>query len=298
MIRTGYTCVLAILLAVGAYASGSAQNQGHGSIYYSPSGNRVGWAKSLSSDGDADAAARAMCQGGQPSSDLVQEYRNGQAGASGTSGNAQPFTVVLSDCRRIIKFDSTSNHQCGGFGYSSNGNFSNGDRRSSHDEVAKDLSNWPDTFIICNNDRSVSTAEKIGAALGALADIFGSSNPNGGSSGGGSNQISANEGSNTANSANLGMCSRYLDVGSVMTWQSFYNGSLHAQGQLRITKVDGNYFEAIQTSNGMNQIQLYGMSNNNFIGLLNTSNDEAWIGNCTNSNITGFVKQYTFTITP
>jgi hypothetical protein len=292
MIRTGYTCVLAVLLAVGTCAPVSAQNQGHGSIYYSASGSRIGWAKSLSSDGEADAAARAMCQGGQASSELVREYHDGQAGASGTSSSAQPFSVTMSDCRRIIKFDSTANHQCAGFGYSSNGSFSNGDRRSSRDEVAKDLSNWPETFIICNNDRSVSTAEKIGAALGALADIFGGTNSSGS---GGSNELSVNEGSNTAN---LGMCGRYLSVGSVMTWQSFYNGSLHAQGQLRITKVDGNYFEAIQTSNGVNQVQLYGLSNNNFVGLLNTNNDEAWIGNCSSSNITGFVKQYTFTINP
>jgi len=92
-------------------------------------------------------------------------------------------------------------------------------------------------------------------------------------------------------------CGQYVSTGSVLTWQSFLNGSLHARGSLRITKVDGNYFEAIQTAEnaGTNQTQMFGMINDSFIGMLNPNSAEAWIGNCSTSNIRGVVKQYTFT---
>lgn len=94
------------------------------------------------------------------------------------------------------------------------------------------------------------------------------------------------------------MCRNYVALGSVFEWTSYLNGSEHAQGELRITKVDGDYFEAIQTSpNSNSRVQMYGATFENFISVLNPSHDEAWMGNCTSAGVNGVVDQYTFTFT-
>lgn len=94
------------------------------------------------------------------------------------------------------------------------------------------------------------------------------------------------------------MCRDYIAVGSVLQWTSYLNGAEHAQGELQITKVDGSYFEAIQTaSNSDSRVQMYGATFQDFISVLNPSHDEAWMGNCSSSGVNGVVDQYTFTFT-
>lgn len=276
--------VLTTALLLSTMTAAPAQGRGHGAIYYSSSGQRIGWAHSLPDDPTADHVAQAMCQGGQIDRQSLNAFSNQQGGISAT-GSGPALSTFLNDCHRIVKFDSGANHQCGGFGFSSNGQSSSGVREQDRRAVQDHLSNWPHAFIICNDDASVSGIDRFATALGNLASALG-----------GGNQNSAASSSQGSAMGNAGNCGQYISTGSVLTWRSFLNGSLHSQGELRITKVDGNYFEAIQTENGMNQVQMYGMTNDNFVGLLNPNSDEAWIGQCSTSNINGFVKQYTFTL--
>jgi hypothetical protein len=93
-------------------------------------------------------------------------------------------------------------------------------------------------------------------------------------------------------------CADLIAVGSVLQWTSYSNGSEHAQGALHITKVDGDYFEAIQTSaSNDSRVQMYGATYRSFISVLNPSHDEAWMGECTTEGVSGIVGQYSFTFT-
>jgi hypothetical protein len=174
--------VLLVVVAIAATAlPAAAQNRGHGSIYYSPATQRIGWAKSLSDDSTADHVASAFCRGGQIDSQSLQAYSSGQGGASAT-GPGPTIDVVASDCFKVYKFDSGDNHQCAGFGFNGNGGYSKGSRESDRQKVLGDLSSWPQTFVICNDDQSVSGIQSFANALGDLARALG-----GGSSGGSSN---------------------------------------------------------------------------------------------------------------
>jgi hypothetical protein len=175
MKRTWFVVVLCLACSSLFAVPARAEDRGHGAIYYSASGNRIGWAKSLGSDGDADQAAAAMCRGGQIDAVFLQEFQNQQAGVSAT-GTGPQIDVVESDCRKIIKFDSADNHQCAGFGFNGSGNVSNGVRKSDRPGVENSLSSWSQTFVICNDDRSVSGIERFANALNQLAGALNGSN--------------------------------------------------------------------------------------------------------------------------
>ncbi len=150
-------CLTVTLLFVASAVPAIAQSdRGHGAIYYSASGHRIGWAKSLDSDDVADRSARAECVGGTFDSVMMARYNARTAGPAATAQGALPMSVAVNDCRKIIKFDSKSNHQCAGFGYNPDGSISNGTRERDYASVQSDLSGWSQTFIICNDDKSVS----------------------------------------------------------------------------------------------------------------------------------------------
>ena len=166
--------VLSLILLAGISTAPAIaqQNRGHGSIYYSPSGHRIGWARSLSDDSNADHVASAMCQGGQIDSFSLNAYSGSQGGVSAT-GTGPDLTSPLSDCFKVIKFDSAANHQCGGFGFNADGRFSKGVRESNKGSVQDDLSSWQQQFVVCNDDASVSGFDKFVGALDALSKAFG-----------------------------------------------------------------------------------------------------------------------------
>ncbi len=166
--RIGLVLVLLVAMSTPAFA----QNRGHGSIYYSPSGHRIGWARSLSNDNDANHVALAMCQGGQIDAQSLNAFSHKQGGVSAT-GAGPDLNVVLNDCRKIIKFDSSANHQCAGFGYTLNGRFSRGVRMRDANGVRNNLSSWPQAFVVCNDDASVSGFDRFLHALGNLATALG-----------------------------------------------------------------------------------------------------------------------------
>jgi hypothetical protein len=175
MKRTSLIVALFFAFMAAWTLPGLTQDRGHGAIYYSASGSRIGWSKSLGSDGDADQAAAAMCRGGQIQAVYLQEFQNQQAGVSATGAGPQ-IGVAETDCRKIIKFDSADNHQCAGFGFDANGNVSGGVRKSDRSSVESSLSSWSQTFVICNDDRSVSGVQQFANALGQLAAALGGSN--------------------------------------------------------------------------------------------------------------------------
>jgi hypothetical protein len=162
--------VVAFVVAATALPA-TAEDRGHGSIYYSPSTQRIGWAKSLGDDSTADHVASAFCRGGQIDSDSLQTFSTGQGGASAT-GAGPSINVVASDCFKVDKFDSGDNHQCAGFGFNGNGGYSKGSRESDRTKVLGDLSSWPETFVICNDDQSVSGIQSFANALGDLARVL------------------------------------------------------------------------------------------------------------------------------
>lgn len=173
------------VVAASAVPAQAQQDRGHGSIYYSPSGHRIGWARSLPNDASADRVASAMCQGGQIDSYALNAYSNNQGGVSAT-GSGPDLTTVLNDCFKIKKFDSRANHQCGGFGYTLDGRYSRGVRERDQRGVQRDLSSWPQRFVICNDDASVSGFDKFVGALDALSKALGGDDhrSNNGSNGG------------------------------------------------------------------------------------------------------------------
>lgn len=177
MLQARYVILFVLLSVLGSSLPAAAQSRGHGAIFYSSSGARIGWSKSLSSDDDARSAAQAMCQGGQIAPAYLQEFQEQEAGVSST-GSGPPLSAMLSDCREIIKFDSSANHQCGGFGFAANGNISPGQRARDRSGVQSALSNWPQSFIICNDDQAVSGIEKFATALSALANALSPNNQN------------------------------------------------------------------------------------------------------------------------
>ena len=148
------------------------QDRGHGAIVLSSSFNRIGWARSLSSDGDAHRAAFAMCRGGQIDATSLQDFSDKHAGISAT-GPGPLVDTIASDCNLVIKFDSASNHQCGGFGFDSNQRHSNGAREDSESAVNADLSSWSQKFVVCNDDQAVSGAGNFFSALDKIARAFG-----------------------------------------------------------------------------------------------------------------------------
>jgi hypothetical protein len=160
--------LLVLLVVAAAALPATAQSRGHGSIYYSPATQRIGWAKSLADDSAADHVASAFCRGGRIDSDSLQTFSTGQGGASAT-GAGPSIDVVASDCSKVYKFDSDDNHQCAGFGFNGNGGYSKGSRESDRAKVLSDLSSWPETFVICNDDQSVSGIQSFANALGDLA---------------------------------------------------------------------------------------------------------------------------------
>ena len=166
--RIGLMLAIVIAMSIPAFA----QNRGHGSIYYSPSGHRIGWARSLSNDNDANHVALAMCQGGQIDAQSLNAFSNKQGGVSAT-GTGPDLNVVLNDCRKMIKFDSSANHQCAGFGYTLDGRFSRGVRMRDANGVRNNLSSWPQAFVVCNDDASVSGFDRFVHALGNLATALG-----------------------------------------------------------------------------------------------------------------------------
>lgn len=172
-----------VVIVAAATVPAAAQNRGHGSIYYSPSTQRIGWAKSLADDSAADHVASAFCRGGRIDSDSLQTYSTGQGGASAT-GAGPSIDVVASDCFKVYKFDSDDNHQCAGFGFNGNGGYSKGSRESDRTKVLGDLSSWPETFVICNDDQSVSGIQSFANALGDLARaLHGGGSTNGNANG-------------------------------------------------------------------------------------------------------------------
>lgn len=171
--------IVLLLVAGGGFAS-AQQGHGNGSIYYSPSGHRGGWAKSLGDDPTADSVAKQWCQGGQVDSLAAQAFNAKEGGVYVTSSTPTALTVPVSDCVKVIKFDSRDNHQCGGFGFNADGRFSNGVRASDQNRVQNDLSSWQQNFIICNDDRAVGGTERflnsVSSFLGALNTALGGKN--------------------------------------------------------------------------------------------------------------------------
>ena len=171
--------ILALTMALATTVPAFAQqDRGHGAIYYSPSGHRVGWARSLPDDATADHVARAMCQGGQIDGQSLQASTAGQGGLDAT-GNVPSLNVVLTDCTRVTKFDSYLNHQCGGFGFSFNGGISQGKHDRSQQRVLNHLSSWPSTFVRCNDDPPTSGLSRFASALGDLAAALGGNHNSG-----------------------------------------------------------------------------------------------------------------------
>lgn len=192
--------ILLVIALVGASITPALaqQDRGHGSIYYSPSGHRIGWARSLSDDSSADHVASAMCQGGQIDSYALNAYSGSQGGVSAT-GTGPDLTTVLSDCFKVIKFDSSANHQCGGFGFNADGRYSRGVRKSSKSAVQDDLSSWGQQFVVCNDDASVSGFDKFVGALDALSKALGghshgTNSGNGGYTGGNGGYVAGSGG--------------------------------------------------------------------------------------------------------
>ncbi len=164
--------LLVFALLVGSTAPAYAQDRGHGSIYYSASGHRIGYARSMPDDANADHVAHAMCEGGQIDAQSLQAYSNKEAGVAAT-GAGPALSVVLNDCTRVIKFDSHANHRCGGFGFNADGTFSRGVRKRTRGNVENDLSAWQQRFVICNDDAPVSGFDRFLGALDSLAQALG-----------------------------------------------------------------------------------------------------------------------------
>lgn len=163
---------LVIALVGTSFSPALAEDRGHGSIYYSPSGHRIGWARSLSNDGNADHVASAMCQGGQIDRYSLDAFSNKLGGVSATD-TGPDINVPMNDCFKVIKFDSGANHRCGGFGFNADGSYSKGVRESKKSDVQDDLSSWQQQFIVCNDDASVSGLDKFVGALDSLARALG-----------------------------------------------------------------------------------------------------------------------------
>lgn len=149
-----------------------AGDRGHGAIFYSTSQHRYSWAKSQTDDATAARIAQALCAGGtQYSSEIIAAYRGGDANADAT-GDGADIRQPASDCVKVIKFDSESNHQCGGFGYVYNGRISDGKRERTRAEVRNDLSDWDKTVIVCNDETATTGLERFGQALQNLANAL------------------------------------------------------------------------------------------------------------------------------
>ncbi|MDE2482571.1 MAG: hypothetical protein KGN02_10315 [bacterium] len=190
--------LVAVLVAATATPAFADQDRGHGAIYYSPSGHRIGYARSLPNDDIADHVASAMCQGGQLDADTLNAYSNHEGGASAT-GSGPDFNTVLTDCRKLVKFTSTKDHQCGGFGYSYDNRYSKGTAARDRRDVNDKLSNWPQKFVVCNDDRAVSGFERFMGALSSLANDL--NNATGGNNGGSGQPVSQISFTNTTNTA-------------------------------------------------------------------------------------------------
>jgi hypothetical protein len=263
----------AVVIFISAVPGLAQQGGGHGAIYYSPSAHRIGWAKNLPSDQNADNAAFAFCRGGTMDALTNQEFSEQRAGASATAAGP-PLATVVSDCSRVIKFDSSSDHRCAGFGFSRNA-VSRGVRDRDRAAVERDLaSSWGSAFVACNDNGPVIGVESLGARAVPVATA------------------------GAPVSGTTTVCNSIVTPGRVLTWTSFnQDGSQHATGTMSITKVSGSYFDAIQTAAGGGGGQFYGMIYNTFAGFINPKNEEAWVGNCSPGRISGTVKGYTFSMT-
>lgn len=262
------------LLVLACTVPGVAQQGGgHGAIYYSPSAHRIGWAKNTSSDQDADNAAFAFCRGGTMDAATNQAFSEQRAGASATAAGP-PLATIVSDCSKVIKFDTRDDHRCAGFGFSGS-SVSRGVRDRDRAAVERDLgSRWPAAFVACNDNGPVVGVEALGARPAPVATM--------------------RTGSGTAT-----VCNTIVTPGRVLAWTSFnQDGSQHATGTISITKVSGSYFDAVQSGADGSRVQFYGMIYNTFAGFVNPKNEEAWVGNCSPGRISGTVKGYTFSMTP
>ncbi len=160
MVRSLFIGLFVSVLTLSAVGGALADNGGHGSIYYSPSTHRIGWAKNLDNDQTANDVAFEMCRGGgQYSNQANSALNNNQAGVNASNFTHPSLLDSASDCRRIIKFDSNDDHVCGGFGFDpQSGRFSNGYRESNATAVGQDLSSWTYGLILCNNDDPIRDA--------------------------------------------------------------------------------------------------------------------------------------------
>jgi hypothetical protein len=153
------TALFSLSLLFALFAPARADDsRGHGSIYYSPSAYRYGWARSLESDKTARRVAYAMCQGGPAiSSEALSRYGEKRAGAGVMSATPVAIDIAVSDCVEVDKFRSESNHQCEGFAWYSNGRYAKYVRESDIGSVNRGLADFPplNKFAVCNDEASV-----------------------------------------------------------------------------------------------------------------------------------------------
>jgi hypothetical protein len=150
-------CFFLSLLVILVRPALADDSRGHGAIYVSPSSQRIGWARSLGSDGEADRLALAECRGGIFSNETMARYNENRAGQAAMANDALPPGTQVQDCSFVIKFDSESNHACAGFAFEPDGGYSKGSREPDEAGVRRDLAreSYSQTFVVCNDEKPV-----------------------------------------------------------------------------------------------------------------------------------------------
>jgi hypothetical protein len=172
MRSASFLLLIATFVFAAALPAAAQQSHGYGSIYLSPSGHRIGWAKSLGSEGSADDVARHWCQGGQLDGQAAQAYRDNEGGAAATATAWTSLATPVGDCFKVIKFASNVGHRCAGFGFNPDGRYSRGVRKANRSDVQSALSSWQQTFVICNDDQAVSGTERFLNGLSKFASAL------------------------------------------------------------------------------------------------------------------------------